>query len=376
MPRKKKAPKKTRRAKGSGSIFPDARRGGYRAKVPIGRYPNGKTRYRELRADTQAGVVALMRTAQPADPVTVTVGEWADRWLTGCTASEPTLRQYRNTVTHYIKPTLGQIRLAALTPHDLDRAAVEWAKPKGGLGPNTLRGALGRVAAMLEAARRARLLTENVATLTRRPKGKRVSIRPFARPELKRVVAEAALAPGDRLFALLASVGCRIGEALALDVPDLDAAGRVTIGKTYCARHGLRAPKSDNGYRTVRVPAPALPALRAAAAGRTKGPLFPNPLGGRYGHSGIAQRWAALLKRLKLDPRNMHQLRHSVATHALAAGVPLPNVARDLGDTIKTIVSTYLHETDGPDVCGAMERVLGDDKGAVRVRSGAGKSRT
>ena len=66
--------------------------------------------------------------------------------------------------------------------------------------------------------------------------------------------------------------------------------------------------------------------------------------------------------RLGLRRRNPHQARHSVASLAIAAGVPLANVARDLGDTVDTIVSTYLHPTPGGDVCGAVEGLLGGDK--------------
>ena len=41
-------PKKSRRPKGTGSIFHDAARGCYVGRLPVGRYPSGKLKYIEV----------------------------------------------------------------------------------------------------------------------------------------------------------------------------------------------------------------------------------------------------------------------------------------------------------------------------------------
>src|SRR5262245_29475618 len=83
--------------KGRGTVFPDRRRGGYRWKVPIGRYPNGKTKYTEGSADTKGEAVEAMKHAAPPGDQT-TVAQWATRWLASLTNRESTKDAYRRTL--------------------------------------------------------------------------------------------------------------------------------------------------------------------------------------------------------------------------------------------------------------------------------------
>mgnify|MGYP000724018317 CR=1 FL=1 len=155
----------------------------------------------------------------------------------------------------------------------------------------------------------------------------------------------------------------RVGEVVALDVPDFDpTAGTVSITKTLTKQAAkgttIGPPKSSNSVRTIRVPAPALPALVAAVGGRTSGPLFATSSGKRFPAQNIDGGLRRLLRSLGLPVRGSHTLRHAVASHLVAAGVPLADVARFLGDSVEVIVRTYLHATSA-DVAGAMEGLFG-----------------
>src|SRR6476661_2632886 len=110
--------------------------------------------------------------------------------------------------------------------------------------------------AMLGAAVRARLNPTNPVTLARKPRAKKVEIDPFTPDELARLIEGAFAHPSYLLVAVLAGVGCRVGEALALDVTDFDLrAGKLSITKTYSREYGIGPPKSPHSVRTVRVPA-------------------------------------------------------------------------------------------------------------------------
>lgn len=339
-----------RRARGTGTLF--ERSGQWVARVPVGRYPGGGTRYVEVRAPTQAACIERMRTVQPPGPET-TVAQWCERWLTQQQVRPSTLGDRQHTVERWIVPHLGACRVCDLTAGQIERVVSQWTT-----GANTTRKNLGILRNCLEAARRAGLCEANPAKDVRGPRAKRRTVTIYTPAELRGIIA-AATEPRAAVFALLASTGLRLGEALGLNVEDYDAtAGTVRVQRTYDARHGERAPKSDNSRRTIRVPESARPALLRAIGTRTRGPLFACADGKtRRHHQHVRAQWKRFSAALGLAYRNPHQLRHSVGTALVAASVPLGDVARYLGDTVQVIVSTYLHPT-GADVCAALEAAL------------------
>jgi integrase len=97
--------------------------------------------------------------------------------------------------------------------------------------------------------------------------------------------------------------------------------------------------------------------LRAAIGSRKTGPIFLTANGTRRYQYLVRAAWRPLLGRLGLPYRNPHQLRHSVATALIADGVPLGDVAAYLGDTVQTVVKTYLHPT-GTDPAVSLDRLF------------------
>ena len=342
-----------RRAKGTGSIFWNAKRKRYVGRVPMGRNLDGSTHYVTVSDPSEAGCAAKMRDAKQPGPRT-TVAEWSERWFKELTIRDSSRDDYRHTLDQFILPTLGHLPVAGLTAHQVEAAVKRWTDRTG---PNTTRKNFGILRNCLEAARRAGLIVANPAKDARRPRPKKSHVDPFTAAELDRIIQA-----GSGIFVLLASIGCRIGEALALDVPDLNRqTGWVSITKTYTRKHGIRRPKSENGIREVRIPHQALPVIHAAAGARTHGPLFLSRAGQRGEHRAIRYQWVTLLRKLGYRYRRLHQLRHSVATIWVSNGVPVMDVAKRLGDTVEVVVKTYLHAT-GADPTEAMERALGSSK--------------
>lgn len=356
MPRKA-APKKTRRARGTGGVYPDKRRGGYLAKVPIGRYENGRTQYKELRDPTHAGVVAKMTGVLPPGPG-VTVKEWADRWLAGQAVRPGSLRQYTTSVRKRIVPTLGHLRLDAVTLSQVKAAAKGWISEE--TGPGTVNHTLAHGSAMYADAMKEKLVTDNPFANCPRLEHRAKEMDPFTADELRAIVGGWRMYACGPLIALLAATGCREGEAAVLDVGDYNpATGTVRITKTWEKRNGVGPPKSDHGYRTLTVPEVVRPAITFAIRGRASGVLFASRTGNRYDNAQVYTAFGRLLDALSIRRRNPHQMRHSVASLSIAAGVPIANVARDLGDSVATIIRVYCHATEGAGVADAMGRILG-----------------
>ncbi len=335
MPRKKAAPKgpKPRRPRGSGSLFRDSRRG-----VWVGRIHG-----QEFRSAEQAKVVEWLRTSAPPAPgAAVTVASWCDRWLAGLNpakVSAGTKANYVAHVVHRIKPTLGGATLDKLTAWDVEEAMAKWDA-----GAAVARNTLSTIVALLQAARRAKLVAENVGSLVRRPPAPEQSFDLFDRPEL-RVIFDAGLSRGEwGTFAILAGTGCRIGEAIALEPGDFDPAGpRLSIQRTW--KHaGIGKPKSRLSRRTIAVPAELAPVLAA-------GPP-------RVSYATALRRWRELLADRGLRFRNMHQVRHSFASHLLAGGAPVADLAQHLGHTPAELLKTYAHKT-GRDMGAEARGLLG-----------------
>lgn len=154
------------------------------------------------------------------------------------------------------------------------------------------------------------------------------------------------------LVLTLVSTGVRISEALALQVRDLDVEARslrVERAWKYTdgAGHVLGPPKSRKSVRTVAVPSQCVVALEPLAQGRGRREfLFTTPQG-LVLRRGIFRRdaWVPAVSVFPEGSRpRVHDLRHTHASWAIQAGVPLPVLQRQLGhENIETTVSTYGH---------------------------------
>ncbi len=139
------------------------------------------------------------------------------------------------------------------------------------------------------------------------------------------------------LVALLYGSGLRIGEALALSVADAPLPG----GNEMLRVRGKRAKE-----RLV----PVLPAVRQAIAAwlalhpdrRRSQPLFLGRRGQRLA-AGVAERALRNFRRLHGLPEHTtpHALRHSFATHLLAAGADLRSVQELLGHASLSTTQLY-----------------------------------
>lgn len=343
---KKKSPKSSRAPRGGGSVFPDNRRGGWVAKVPIGRKPNGRLKYKEVRGNTLAEVQEKKKRVAPPGPST-TLSAWCERWLASLDKKGPTLDSYRESVRTRIVPALGAKTVAAITTFDIEEAANGWGQF---VAAGTVRKVLATLSTCLQAACRASLIERNPARKVPRPKVTPKELDLFTPAELDIIIERALTRPNWRPFAVCAATGCRIGEAIALDPSDYDhTTGRLSIKRTATRKHGKGEPKSKASKRTITVPPEARPALEAGV---------PN---GHY--ANVYVRWKRLLALLGMRYRNIHSLKHSVASILVARGTDLADAAAYCGDTFEVFVRTYVHPT-GSDPGAVLASALGGARAA------------
>ena len=167
----------TRRGRGEGSISQRQSDGLWTARVDLG-IVDGKRKRKQIYGKTRKEVAdqlkVLLRDQQQGLPIAVekqTVAQFLDKWLSDKVKLQrrpKTHHSYAQMVRLHIKPMIGHIQLAKLTPQDVQ--ALMNKKHEQGLSPRTVQYIRGILRSALQQARKWRLVVENVATLVDPPK--------------------------------------------------------------------------------------------------------------------------------------------------------------------------------------------------------------
>ena len=160
---------------------------------------------------------------------------------------------------------------------------------------------------------------------------------------LDRLVEErSSRRPQADIIRLLLLTGCRKSEILMLRWSEVDG-------------DMLRLAEAKTGPRTVWL-------SEAAQAVITRQPrtasafVFPSPRDPARPQSRNLGLWYRARREAGIEDARLHDLRHTVASQAVANGVPLPTVARMLGHAQPTMTLRYAHVGDR-EIEAAAERV-------------------
>lgn len=258
-----------------------------------------------------------------------------------------TYASYESTITAYVLPHIGAIRLDAITPLRLEdyyrtlmNTGAKGKKLRAGQGLSAK--TIQNIATILNRAYRDairwELISTNPVTVSVKPKRGH-----FEQPHWETSTAGEFLrrVQDDRLAAiwqLLVTTGCRRGELLGLrwcDV-DLDAAtitirrARVLAGRTVI----FETPKSAKSRRTIAIDQRTIRALRRWQTKQaeerlrigpqwkdTDGHLVTEPDGTLPNPNTFLRRFKALAKQVGLPAIAVHGVRHTYITSAFDANL-------------------------------------------------------
>ena len=262
-------------------------------------------------------------------------------------SSVHTLDAYRRDLDAFLRFLAGHLggppdlaALAGLRPGDF-RAWLARHAGDGHARSSTAR-ALSVIRGFFRYLDRRGLAHNAVVGTLRTPRQPRLLPRPLSPADAKQIAGEVAALGDDwlgardaALLTLLYGCGLRISEALGLDCRDL------------ADRDVLRIRGKGGKERLV----PVLPAVRAAiaaylrlrpAADAPDSPLFLGARGGRL-NAGVAQRQMRRAGAILGLPETAtpHALRHSFATHLLAAGGDLRTIQELLGHASLSTTQRY-----------------------------------
>ncbi len=319
--------------------------------------PDGTQRRRSFEKKTAAekfrvDVESRLATGAAAAPTASrdTISTYGTAWLTRRTDLKPTsLESLKSMWRSQIEPVWGSRRLDRIRYQDV--AAWVSDLSAGGLSASRTRQAYHLLTALLDAAVRDGLLPRNPASGVTLPRLKTTRHRYLSHAEL---AAFAAAARSRRLMVLvLGYTGLRWGEMAALRVEDLDQGrGRILVQRNVVIVKGqtIEGSPKTHARRAVPVPPSVLTDLVAAVEGRSPADLlFPAPQGGFLRQENERRRWwNAAAREAGVAGLVPHELRHTAASLAIAAGADVIAVARMLGHASPAMtLNRYGHLWDG-----------------------------
>ena len=382
--------KERRRGHNEGTIY-RRQDGRWVACLNLG-FEDGKRKRKYVYGDTRREVAERLKRLHadqarglPVSPDRLTVSSVLDDWMRDVVGPKATPRSvdtYARHVRLYLKPTLGQIRLAKLARQDVDR--MMRGMEERGLSASTVRHARSVLRSALNHAMRQDLIGRNVAALSEPPRLPQTE-RPYLTVEQAEALLDAA--KGERLEALwilLLALGLRRAEALGLHWEDVDfVAGEIRIRRALHRVNGqliLGEPKTARSRRTLPMPSMVAVALKAHRVRQLEERLlagdrwrdhklvFTWAIGTPLEPGGVSAMFRELVARVDLPAGfHLHDLRHSCVAALVAEKVDARTIMEILGHSnISTTMDIYAHimPAGKREAADAMDRRLSRREGA------------
>jgi integrase len=326
----------------------------------------------------QAALTELLATIDAGTfvaPSRLTLGRYLDDWLVGLATAgrrPSTIDRYGRMVGTYVSPRIGDVPLQQLSALELDRLYATLAtegreRGAGGLSLRTVRYVHAILSKALGDAERKGLVARNVARLTSPPKSsatrapEQTTWTPVELRSFLELMKDHRYGP---LMRVAAVTGLRRSELCGLrwaDV-DLDAAlatvrqsaqlvgGRIVVGEVKTTRSRRRLDLDAGTVAVLRAHrrAQAAERLMVGAGWSDHGLVFAAPDGRPLNPDTITQWFVRTVRRSGLPRLRLHDLRHTHATHLLAAGVGIKIVSERLGHaSVAFTLDVYGHVMPG-----------------------------
>jgi integrase len=352
-----------------GSYAPHRCRGSWSYIIDLGRDTSGKRR--QMGRGGFPTKVAARSALQEVSSLlltevnvqNMTVGDYLEIWLAGKHALKPkTVSLYRSAIDLYLTPHLGHIGLLELRAHHLDRfyAAIAIGIRGRPLNPSSIRRVHAALRSALNTAVKRRLIPYNPALhielapeIPHRPQ-------PWTAEQCQMFLSKSREDWLSALYRLMIVTGLRRGEAIGLRWEDVDFESQcLFVTQQITDIRGklvVGTPKTRRGRRAVPVDVVTVDLLREhrrvqdaeraawGSASRHQGLVFCREDGRPLRPEYVTRHFQALAMKAGLPSIRLHDLRHTNASLALAAGIDIKVVSERLGhSTMAVTADLYTH---------------------------------
>jgi len=291
----------------------------------------------------------------------MTYKNWLEEWLNNfikISNKQRTFERYKNIIYLHILPHLGDYNIEDLSPIILQKFISNLSKngnkrTKKGLSSNYINGIVSIIQNSLKTAHILGLVTDYNADKIKRPKIIEKQVVCFTIYEQKKIEKFIAESNQQKLKGVILClyIGLRIGELLALTWNDIDFT-KNTLSVTKSCHDGyidgkhcviVDTPKTENSIRQIPLSKPIISLLKQLKKTTQSKYVI------SYNSKPILVRsyqrtFELLLKKLKIQHKGFHALRHTFATRALECGMDVKSLSEILGHKNATItLNRYAH---------------------------------
>ena len=335
----------------------------------------------QTKAKAQAELTKVLGDLQRGTfvkPTRTKVADYFNEWIAGLPASgrrPSTIASYAANVRLNVLPTLGGLELQSLTALHLD--GLYSSLLARGLSMRSVRYVHTIVARALADAEFKDIIARNVAKRSTPPASsatKAPEMKYWTPTELRTFLGSIEGHHHYPLLRLAAMTGMRRGELCGLRWADMDLdAGTISIQKSIVTVDGVAVAgevKTKRSRRVLDIDEATLAVIRRWRATQLEqrlmigagwsdtGLVFTDPTGSGWNPNTVSQAFDRLVtptkkvSRAEADARppriRFHDLRHSHASHLLAAGVNIKVVSERLGHaSVAFTLDVYAHVMPG-----------------------------
>lgn len=300
------------------------------------------------------------------DPYNCKVGEYLDDYLetyVKVQSSPATVRDYRNTIEYYLKPSFGEIKLQKLTNLQIQRVYNEMRDKPKLLRAKTIAHINRVFKASLNVAVEQGYLKENPARKIKIGKDIDTNhVEVYSAEEIKELQACVQGTDMELVVALLVDCVMRRGELLGLKYTDIDFDKKVVhiqnalVQGDVGEKPYMKDCKTVSSNRKMVVSDYTIDLLKKAQLNYRKnrlkygetfndtGLVICQENGVPYQPTSMTQKWTRTLKKYELRHIKLHGMRHSAVSYLLAEGIPLHIVQQRAGhQDPKITLGVYSH---------------------------------